>query len=115
MRLLDLQLRLFLFCLIRVVMPPVNIKIVPAPGLFEVLIIVGYVGLLFRKKVAYMLCIIPSLIVVALLIAYPGAWNDTEFVVLAVLFGLILVTASICGLTCRRQRNSRASNEKVEP
>ena len=58
----------FLFCLVRVMMPPVNIKIVPAPGWPEALLIAGYIGLIFRKEWAYMLFVIISVIVEVLLI-----------------------------------------------
>ena len=98
----------FLFCLVRVVMPPVNIKIVPAPGWPEVLLIVGFIGLLFRKKMAYMFFVIISLIAEALLIVSPSAWQATEFVVLAIWFGLILLSALICGLTC----NPKSTGDK---
>jgi len=80
----------------------------PRPGLPEALLIVGFIGLLFRKKWAYMICVIVSLIVEALYLVYHSVWQLPPFVVLGMIwFGLILVSASICALTCRRQKTGR--------
>ena len=109
---------IFLFCLLRLMLPPVNIKIIPRAGWPELLLIVGFIGLLMHKKWAYMLFVIASLIVEAILIypvlSYSTRWLTTEDVIYVIWFGLILVTASICGLNCGRQKNGRVTNEKVD-
>ena len=87
-------------------------------SVFRVLFVVGYVALLFRKERAYMILVIASLIVEAILIypvlSYSTRWLTTEDVIYVIWFGLILVTASICGLNCGRQKNGRVTNEKVD-
>jgi len=107
----------FLFSVFRVLFVRGG-PMVPAPGLLEVLFVVGYVALLFRKERAYMILVIASLIVEAILIypvlSYSTRWLTTEDVIYVIWFGLILVTASICGLNCGRQKNGRVTNEKVD-
>jgi len=100
---------IFLFCLLRLMLPPVNIKIIPRAGWPELLLIAGFIGLLMHKKWAYMLFVIISLNAEVLFIhsiisLYPTS-GYKEYVQYAIWFGLILVVASICGLNCGRKQD----------
>ena len=109
---------LFLFSVLRVLMYRGSVM-VPPPGWPEALMIAFFIGLFIRKErayIAYPFFIIISVFMEAFLIVRFSRWQHTVLMVLVMIwFGLILLSASICGLTCRRQRNSRVSNEKVEP
>ena len=91
------------------------------------LFVVGYIGLFFRKQWAYWICaVVPFAwfvqIVVYLANATPNP-NEQGLVMIftmiylafAVWFAIITLLALRCAMTCRRQRNSRVSNAKVEP
>jgi len=93
---------LFLFTVFRVLTFRGGVW-VPAPGLPEALVIAGFIGLFMRKERAYLFWVIISVIAEVLLIrpivsgySFSGYWG----IVFVIWFVLILMSASVCGLTC---------------